>query len=72
MKALLIVLILTVTPAAAQAPAGYTYGRDQDGGSFWQQCNPDGYCFGRNYNNRSESKSFWFQQPPDTERTPKR
>jgi hypothetical protein len=31
----------------APAPPGYSYGRGPDGNPFWQQCNPDGYCFGR-------------------------
>ena len=46
------------------AASGYTYGTTPDGQPFWQQCNPDGYCFGR-AGRGSEDKPFWFQQPAD-------
>jgi len=33
---------------------------------FWQQCNPDGYCYGRAGDPADGGgKPFWFQQSPD-------
>ena len=47
-EAMIYDLIILVTTAGAHPTAfGYTYGCGPDGQPFWQQCNSNGYCFGR-------------------------
>ena len=36
-----------LTHAFGEVMPGYTYGRGPDSKPFWQQCTPDGYCYGR-------------------------
>jgi hypothetical protein len=68
---LLAAIIAAAGPAAAQSMPGYSYGRGPDGKPFWQQCNRDGYCFGRTGDPADGGgKPFWFQQAPDQASAP--
>ncbi len=56
---------ILVIAAHATEPS-YTFGRGPDGEPFWQQCNRDGYCFGRTGDPvQGGGKPYWFQQEPN-------
>jgi hypothetical protein len=47
----------------AESMPGYTYGKGPDGQPFWQQCNPDGYCYGRAGDPaQGGGKPVWYQE----------
>jgi hypothetical protein len=58
----IIAALVAATPGVAQAPPGYSFGKGP-AGSFWQQCNPDGF-FGR-VGDPPSVATFWFQTPLD-------
>jgi hypothetical protein len=60
MRALIIAVMVAATPAGAQVPDGYTWGTDSNGKPFWVQCQPDGYCYGRQGANGDPSPDLGF------------
>jgi hypothetical protein len=56
MRTFIIALLLTVP---AYARDGYTYGVTSDGQRWWQQCEPNGYCYGR-----QDNQTWWSQSSP--------